>query len=101
MRPCAFVLPFPLFSSVSTVILCRSGNPPRKPTLKNQNEIFPKPSPGGLLAAAPLRYGAVPLPFEIESADTILPAAEPGKEKGRRESNISQEAATSLTVAAM
>lgn len=72
--------PRPPFSAVSAVILCRSGNSPKKPALKNQNVIFPKPSPGRGLAAAPLRYGVVPLPLEIESVDTIFSAAEPGKE---------------------
>ena len=32
------------------------GNPPRKPALKNQNEIFPKPSPGGLAAVGGLPF---------------------------------------------
>ena len=44
LRPCAFILPHPPFSAVSAVILCRSGNPPGKPALKNQHEIFPKSS---------------------------------------------------------
>ncbi len=44
LRPCAFILPHPPFSAVSAVILCRSGNPPGKPALKNQHEIFPKAS---------------------------------------------------------
>lgn len=52
MRPCALILLFPPFSAVSAVILCRSGNPTRKPALKNQNEIFQKPSPGGVLVTA-------------------------------------------------
>ena len=60
MRPCAFTLPRPPFSTVSAVILCRSGDPPRKPALKNQNEIFPKPSPGWVAGCCPVAVGGSP-----------------------------------------
>ena len=64
LRPCAFILPFPPFSPVSTVILCREGKTPRKSALKNQNEIFPKPSPGGLAAVGGLSLSCTPAPRE-------------------------------------
>ena len=58
LRPYAFILPFPPFSPVSTVILCREGKTPRKSALKNQNEIFPKPSPRWGAACCPVAVWA-------------------------------------------